>query len=263
MPLRDDRRPPVGRLEILSRHAISYAVELVGTGGAPDLWKQLYNFNSYPDPTLADLSICDESGESFAKPLLDKAGPEWVWTQRSDPHWIFFSRPGRDEAAHTARCKNGHFKIYVSPAAGAFRHAVEATLRTSVDYATLKFARKHNGTLRSDKIVIFTNSMAHTRRVADAVLSAIGEVPAHGVPFTADLGGDGLLSWATDPVSSELRQFRSWRVWVCHMLVSCINAAPTGADPDVQVDAVLEALATQHGVVSGAWKLTNVRRKGF
>jgi hypothetical protein len=194
---------------------------------------------------------------------LDRAGPGWAWTQRSDPRWIFFSQRRLGDSEHSARRKKEHYKVYVSPAAGAFKHAVEATLDASVGCATLKFARKHSGTLRPDKIVIYTDSLAHTRRVAAAVLSAVGEIRVHGVPFTAELGGEGLLSWAMDPASTELRRFSSWRVWISQMLVSCMDAAPIEADPNAQVDAVLSTLATRYGVVSGAWTLDASRRKTF
>jgi|SRR5450631_4345604 len=259
-----DRRSDIGRLENLSRQAVYYGVELRMNCGRSDLWRRLYNFNRYPDRAHSDMSTpSDEPGGAFVAPLLDKVGPGWAWTHRTDPQWIFFSQPRRYDAAHSVRCRNGRYKVYVSPTLGAFRHTVEAILGALGDCTALKFARKHGGTLRPDKIVIYTDSMAHTRRVAVAVLSAIGEIRAHGVPFTAELGGDGLLSWAMDPASMELRRFSSWRVWISHMIVSCIDAAPVEADPDVQVDAVLSELATRYGVVSGAWTLEAVRRKRF
>ena len=209
------------------------------------------------------LTPTDDPGESFVERLLEQVGPNWAWTQRTDPQWILLSQPRRREAARSARRRNGHYKIYVSPTVGAFRHAVVATLGASGDCAALKFARKHSGTLRPDKIIVYTDSMAQTRRVAATVLSAVGKIRAQGVPFTAELGGGGLLSWAIDPVSTEFRQFSSWRVWISHMLVRCIDAAPVGAAPDVQVDAVLSELARHYGVVSDAWTLESDWRKRF
>jgi hypothetical protein len=253
-----------GRLLDLSRQAVSYGLELRRSHGTSGLWERLYNFNSYPERTHPDmLTPTDEPGESFVAHLLEQVGPDWAWTQRTDPRWIFLSQPCRREAAHSARRRNGHYKIYVSPIVGAFRHTVGAALAALSDCAVLKFARKHNGTLRPDKIVIYTDSMAHTRRVAGRLLAAVGETRAQGVPFTAELGGDGLLSWAMDPGSTEFRRFSSWRVWISHALVTCINAAPVLAEPEVQVNTVLRALARQHGVVSGRWMLESVRRKWF
>jgi hypothetical protein len=258
------RRPHVRRLIDLSRQAVSYAVELRNSRGTSGVWERLYHFNRLPEPVHADLSTpSDEPGEAFVAPLLEQFGPDWVWTQRTDPQWIFFSQPRRREAAQSARRRNGRYKVYLSPTLGAFRRAVATTLGTSSDCAALKFARTRLGTLRPDKIVIYTDSLAHTRRVGASVLSALGEIRAQGVPFTAELAGGGLLSWAMDPASTELRRFSSWRVWISHMLVRCIETAPPEADPDVQVDAVLDALATRYGVVSGAWTLDAVQRKRF
>lgn len=259
-----DRRPNVRRLVDLSRQAVSYGVELRTSRGTSGLWERLYCFNRHLDRSCGNLpTLSDEPGEAFVAPLLEQMGPDWDWTQRTDPQWIFFSQPRRCKAAHSARRRYGRYKLYISPAAGAFRHAVVATLSASGDCSALKFARTHGGTLRPDKIVIYTDSLAHTRRVAARVLSTVGEIRAQGVPFTAELGGDGLISWAMDPASTELRRYLSWRVWISHMLVRCIDAAPAEADPDVQVDAVLSTLATRYGVVSGAWTLEAVRRKGF
>jgi len=259
-----DRRSHVGRLVDLSRRAVSYGVELRRSRGTSGLWERLYCFNRHPDGRCADLSILsDEPGEAFVAPLLEQIEPDWNWTQRTDPQWIFFSQRRRCEAAHSARRRSGRYKLYISPAVGGFRHAVFATLGASGECATLKFARTYGGTLRPDKIVIYTDSLAHTRRVAASVLSAVGKVRAQGVPFTAEIGGAGLISWAMDPASTELRPFSSWRVWISHMLVRCIDAAPAKDDPDAQVDAVLSALATRYGVVSGGWTLEAARRKGF
>lgn len=256
--------PHARRLLNLSWQAISYGLELRRSRGTCGLWERLYSFNRCPDRTHSDvLRPTDETGEAFVARLPEQVGSDWVWTQRTDPHWIFLSQPRRREAAHFARQRNGHYKIYVSPAVGAFSQAVVATLGASDDCAALKFARKHSGTLRPDKIIIYTDSMVHTRRVAARMLSAIGEIRAHGVPFTAELGGDGLLSWAMDPRSTELSRFSSWRVWISHALVTCIDAASVETDPEVQVDAVLSALARRYGVVSGAWMLESVRRKKF
>jgi hypothetical protein len=257
-------RPHFRRLVELSRQAISYAVELRASRGTSNLWERLYCFNRVPDQTHADsLTPSDEPGEAFVAPLLEQLGSDWAWTQRTDPQWIFFSRPRLCQAAHSARRRNGKYKVYVSPAVGTFRRAVGASLGASKDCATLKFARTHDGTLRPDKIVIYTNSFAHTRKVATSVLFEVGDIGAHGVPFTAELGGDGLLSWAMDPTSIELRRFSSWRVWISQMLVRCIVATPAETDPDVQVDAVLSMLATRYGVLSGDWTLEAVRRKRF
>jgi hypothetical protein len=258
------RRPHVRRLLDLSRQAVSYAVELRNSRGSSDVWEQLYHFNTLPERSHADLlTPSDEPGEAFVVPLLAQFGPEWVWTQRTDPQWVFFSQPHRREAARSARRRNGRYKVYLSPTVGGFRNSVMKTLGASGDCAALKFARTRAGTLRPDKIVIYTDSLAHTRRVATSMLSALGEIRAQGVPFTAELGGDGLLSWAVDPASSELGRFSSWRVWISHMLVRCIDSIPPSADPDVQVDAVLDALDTRYGVVSGAWTLDAIRRRRF
>jgi hypothetical protein len=57
---------------------------------------------------------------------------------------------------------------------------------------------------------------------------------AHGVPFTAELGGDGLLSWGRDPPPDPAhgRQTLSWRTWITWRLAEGLMAsAPVCGDP--------------------------------
>jgi hypothetical protein len=84
------------------------------------------------------------------------------------------------------------------------------------------------GLLRPDKIVAYFPDFERLAKAAEAVSARLGGVPAQGVPFTSEIGGDGLLSWGMDPPASELAAWggrESWRLWLTHRLARALLAA--------------------------------------
>jgi len=55
------------------------------------------------------------------------------------------------------------------------------------------------------------------------------DCPAHGVPFTAALDDEGLLSWGVDPPASvqllEWQPRESWRLWLTNRLANALLTA--------------------------------------
>ena len=53
--------------------------------------------------------------------------------------------------------------------------------------------------------------------------------PAHGVPFTAEISGEGLLSWGVDPPESKQmlswQPQESWRLWLTNRLANALLTA--------------------------------------
>jgi len=72
----------------------------------------------------------------------------------------------------------------------------------------------------------------------------LGLVPAHGVPFTAEVAGEGLLSWGLDPPASEhlieWQERESWRLWLTNRLANAILLARQ--DPERTIEPSLFAL---------------------
>jgi hypothetical protein len=85
------------------------------------------------------------------------------------------------------------------------------------------------GLLRPDKFVAYFADFDRLIEAAARILSALNDCPAHGVPFTGDLGGDGLLSWGTDPAAGQpglpWEDRGSWRLWVAGHLAAALVAA--------------------------------------
>jgi hypothetical protein len=65
--------------------------------------------------------------------------------------------------------------------------------------------------------------------LAAAAAPALSGCPPHGVPFTAALTPDGLLSWGVDPPRSSClpgwRGVESWRLWVTDRLARALLRA--------------------------------------
>jgi hypothetical protein len=142
-------------------------------------------------------------------------------------------------------------KLYVSPRPEALADAFPRIADTFVqsEVRSFKVGRGIEGLLRSDKIVAYFEDPAHMEAVASALNRALEGYPAQGVPFTAELSSDGLLSWGTDPPAGNAAA--SWRAWVTQRLATSLTASlasPRG-DP---VEAALADMRTA-GVDPDRW----------
>jgi len=146
--------------------------------------------------------------------------------------YSFASAPARMQIA--AVCK-----LYVSPRpealADAFPRIADAFVRS--DVRSFKVGRGIEGLLRSDKIVAYFEDRTHMEDVAGALRRSLRGCPAQGVPFTAEAGGNGLLSSGVDPPAGDAAA--SWRSWVTKRLAASLTARR--ATP--HVDPVAAALA--------------------
>ena len=79
--------------------------------------------------------------------------------------------------------------------------------------------------------------LANCRKRLAAILRELRGCPPHGTPFTADLGGGGLVSWGVDP-GAGAGDFRwlegeSWRSLICNRLAArscCAKASAATGD---------------------------------
>jgi hypothetical protein len=81
---------------------------------------------------------------------------------------------------------------------------------------------------------VHLQSRAAIDALAARLARALQGYSAHGVPFTAELGGDGLLSWGRDPPPDPAhgRQTLCWRSWITSRLAEGLMAsAPVSGDP--------------------------------
>ena len=99
---------------------------------------------------------------------------------------------------------------------------------TAAGATRFKIGADATGLLRPDKIVVYLGSGQELATVAAAVAATLAGVAPHGVPFSAELGGDGLLSWGGDPPSGAGPVGggrESWRLSVCRRLAESLQVA--------------------------------------
>jgi hypothetical protein len=95
------------------------------------------------------------------------------------------------------------------------------------------------GLLRPDKLVVYLDSRESLQRLAEVLADALKSIAPQGVPFSADVAGNGLLSWGMDP-PRKARQlawqgYDSWRLWVVRRLASAMTAAQRDVADEVEV----------------------------
>lgn len=123
------------------------------------------------------------------------------------------------------------WKLYVSPAPEALADCFGAILDAlaAAGAPSFKIGAGAPGLLRADKLVAYFPSFDRLGAAAAAIASRLDGIPAQGVPFTSEIGGDGLLSWGVDPPEGGSSTSRgggeSWRLWLTHRLARALLAA--------------------------------------
>ena len=122
-------------------------------------------------------------------------------------------------------------KLYVSPAVHELKKAIGAvasSLATARGLRAFKVGADVRGICRPDKLIIYFDRLEDLKTGADILLEQLAGCPAHGVPFTAEISPDGLLSWGADPSPRSFADRvdgMSWRMWVTQRLAEYLTAA--------------------------------------
>jgi hypothetical protein len=236
-----------------SRAALFHAQELE-TSDPERLTLALYRYNQIP------ITPFWKSRFSGREAILAHVGADrgtlrrmlerdWTWSGDVDG-WLSWtstlapSRHGGDGVA---------YKMYVSPHPERIRDAFEAVVRVlAAVAASFKLGDSAAGLLRPDKLVAYFAAREQLDEAAAMLRRELAGCPAQGVPFTAALDDEGLLSWGIDPPESEgvLRWLRrnSWRFWVAQHLAAAM--------------AVAKAARTSAAVEPWRFAVTRVERLG-
>ncbi len=127
------------------------------------------------------------------------------------------------------------FKLYISPLPDFIQKAFDVTLKTLAHTRAFHFkvGADLDGMLRPDKMVAYFPSLEDLQAAAKLLAEKLEGCPAHGVPFTAEIAGDGLLSWGVDPPDSEQllswQPQESWRLWLTNRLANALVGAKNGS----------------------------------
>ena len=150
-------------------------------------------------------------------PILQGAREYW-W------QWLSTSEPPHGTALRAS------YKLYISPVVDDAREALEAligALHSSRGVTGFKVGVGLSGISRPDKILVYFAELDDLNRFSDLLRVRLSGCAAHGVPFTAAVSEDGLLSWGADPprgVSGGERT-TSWRMWVTRRLAEYLISA--------------------------------------
>ena len=224
-------------------HDLSLAALYVAASGALDdeavVAQRLYRFGSVPrgprleldfGPGDDPMAVLGLTAGGCVRRLLDG-----VYEPSTLPGWYSFARQPVTGPL-PAVCK-----LYISPRPQAMADAfprVAATL-AHAGVRSFKVGRGLEGLLRCDKIVAYFDDRAHLDVVARALRQRLRGCVPQGVPFTADAGGDGLLSWGIDPPAAPVAA--SWRSWLTRRLARHLVGAPEVL-PEHRVARVLAAV---------------------
>jgi hypothetical protein len=225
-----------GRIAEISRDALRYA-EALPLDEALALSARLYGYNHRPLTPRWKRLLPDAAavpgflGFAAGGPAAALLARHWTAVAPSSA-WL--SWKAQDGASGRLSTQGPMYKLYVSPdleylADGGFVAIVTAL--TELRVPQFKVGADAAGLLRADKIVTYFPDFESLARAAHGLAVALAGVPAQGVPFTAEIGGGGLLSWGADPPRGEGLPWEgqsSWRVWLAHRLARALLAARAG-----------------------------------
>jgi hypothetical protein len=254
------RHLPAGEAEAplarLSREAVEYAAALRPAEPAA-LTLRLYLYNHLPlTPRRARRLASERDVAAFlgfapGMPLRTRLRQEWTSVEGADTSWFHWSARGA-RADGAVACK-----LYLSPLPDALPAAFAAAGEVLAEHGALGFkvGRDAHGLLRPDKLVGYFSAHDAMHAAAGALRERLAGAPAHGVPFTAALDGDGLLSWGADPPRGAETDGgpTSWRVWVVQRLAASLARAPADAEPAEAAAWALERMRA-YGVSPGRWE---------
>jgi hypothetical protein len=233
-PLVFESRPPPtekGRIARLSLDALQYAQSLDMKDPAALSWRA-YRYNTLPasprwrrrfptaEAVAAFLQIDLQGGSAHFAESVGDAEPMDGWLI-----WRASGEPATRSESEVA------YKLYVSPDVECTPKALHAVLELFAEHkaSACKIGRDLFGLLRPDKLVVYFGRFEDLEAAADHLRGELDGTPAHGVPFTAELAGDGLLSWGIDPPRDQhvlgWQGSESWRLWVTNRLATAILVA--------------------------------------
>lgn len=222
-----------GRLEMLSSAALTYG-ESLRLDDPRQLAARLYGFGRQPATPKWTRLLSD--GEAVLKFLGADRGTDLRrrldsdWQEANDQKmagWLIWSNR---KLRTRAQLGGTSCKLYVSPAVEAFPQIFPAVLEVATaSVMNFKIGSDSAGLLRPDKMVLYFRDQERLFAVATELASLLKGAAAHGVPFSAEITSDGLLSWGMDPPQSEKllawQEAESWRLWVARRLAAAMIAA--------------------------------------
>lgn len=211
---------------------------------ASPAWRRLY---TSPDKVAALLALT--SGGENALCLEE----QWQLISPDKEHERWFTWFRRSMAGGEQR----RYKLYVSPwledLPRVFTQVV--SMMEACGAEVFKVGCDVHRLIRPDKFVLYFSSFEAMEGVGQLLARELRWVKPQGVPFTAQLGETGLVSWALDPPQefAPAPGLSSWRHWITHQLAGYIAAGlQLGLAPEACVQIACDQLALR-GVDTVTW----------
>lgn len=246
-----------GRLAEISLAALRYAQDLAEDDPLA-LSFRLYGYNRRP-LTPAWKRLLPKGDQVLAWLGIGQGGPRrslvdrnWERTGGSAEWWLSWrSRQDGDLSGGGAT-----WKLYISPMPEALPESFGDILEAlaAAKAAQFKIGSDALGILRADKIVSYFPSFERLATAAEALEARLSGIPAQGVPFTSEIGGNGLLSWGVDPPREETSfgGGESWRLWLTHRLARALLSARSASATSEPWRFALERVRLE-GVDTDTW----------
>jgi hypothetical protein len=211
---------PIAGLSIL---ALRYA-EALGDLTTDEMTLRLYGFGRLPLVSARkgafDRAWIQPFGVLRRSRTLENY---WVVVQSGNPHWIM-CRPRRTHDDAEALT----FKLYVSPRLDDIDNVFAASaelLGQCAGIRAMKLGRGAAGLARPDKLVAYFCRLDDLQEAGTSLYRRLQGCSVHGVPFTAELSRDGLLSWGADRPRTRPEEAESWRLWIARRLATHLATA--------------------------------------
>jgi hypothetical protein len=234
----------------LCNDAIGYAAALEQLT-VHEVATRLYLFNAAPATPMIHRRFADDrqlmqflcQDEELARDLRSR----WNREVLGDA-WLMWQRAVSN--AESA-CK-----LYVSPTLEHLPRVFAAVVAvlSKVRCARFKVGRGGFGVTRSDKLVAYFGSLDELQKAADLIGRSVAGAAAQGVPFTAPIDPDGLLSWGMDPPRFDqvpaFQQVQSWRQWLTGRIAVYVLAA---REAGIDVQSFVRSRLSLDGVDPVTW----------
>ena len=219
-----------GRIAQISREALVYASNL-DTDSSLDTEARLYMYNQAPlTPAWSSKLPNRRAVRSFLGidqgPTAALINEYWRESEGDADAWIQWVSTETRGVPATAR--SASYKLYVSPVMSALPEAFATTVRVLADagVAAFKVGATPRDVARPDKLVAYFRTRERALECARCIADELSGTNAQGVPFSAGVDDDGLVSWGMDPADQLGRPPEtSWRRWICRRLAHYIAAA--------------------------------------
>lgn len=160
--------------------------------------------------------------------LLEQQNWSRVWLAPPNDVWFMWESRFVRAASLESKCI---YKLYVSPGCEFVREVLHIIVEALpfMQAVCLKVGKNMSGLLRPDKLLIYFLSFNALKEASAYLEPKLAGIQAHGVPFTAEIAGNSLLSCGVDPpLEQEVSSWQepeSWRLWVTNRLARALLMA--------------------------------------